>query len=143
MLCNLNTSMPTEEAPTTTSVSGVSTKECSKCGSMKKSGKLSCCARGGAWYGNCGDAWDSNVDHTWLEGMQACTGSSLFSSKAQVLIRHEQLNATSEENGLQQKIIDFTDDRTASVGTAKCKGFCSLLKVAIFMSIVGIVLHMY
>ena len=26
---------------------------------MEKSGKLSCCARGGAWFNNCGDAGDA------------------------------------------------------------------------------------
>ena len=39
---------------------------------MKKSGKLSCCTRGGAWYGNCGDPGDSRFDHTWFEGILSC-----------------------------------------------------------------------
>ena len=45
---------------------------CPKCGSAKKSGKRSCCAPGGAWFKNCGDAGDTEVDHTWAEGVQAC-----------------------------------------------------------------------
>ena len=45
---------------------------CSKCGTVKKSGKLSCCARGGAWFQKCGDAAGRNVDHTWAEGIEAC-----------------------------------------------------------------------
>ena len=45
---------------------------CTQCGILKKSGKHSCCARGGAWFKNCGDAGDSNFDHTWVEGIQAC-----------------------------------------------------------------------
>ena len=39
---------------------------------MKKSDKRSCCARGGAWFKNCGDADETKFDHTWLEGIQAC-----------------------------------------------------------------------
>ena len=46
---------------------------CPKCGTSKKSGKLSCCIRGGSWYKNCGDPGDSSFDHTWFEGTQACT----------------------------------------------------------------------
>lgn len=46
--------------------------KCLKCGVMKKSGKRSCCTRGGAWYKSCGDVGDSSVDHTWFEGIQAC-----------------------------------------------------------------------
>ena len=61
------------QVPKTTSASGIRiNKGCSKCGILKKSGKLSCCARGGVWFKNCGDAGDSNFDHTWVEGMQAC-----------------------------------------------------------------------
>ena len=71
VLCNLNAFVPSA-VPTTTSVSGVSDKECSKCGNMNKSGKISCCARGGSWYGYCGDPGDSRFGHTWREGIQAC-----------------------------------------------------------------------
>ena len=47
---------------------------CPKCGSAKKSGKRSCCARGGAWFNNCGDTHDMQFSHTWIEGIQACKG---------------------------------------------------------------------
>ena len=75
---------------TTTSVSGISASECPKCGSMKKSGTLSCCARGGAWFNRCGDLGDSNFDHTWIEGIQACKNSkssSLCDSFGRVSVR--------------------------------------------------------
>ena len=39
-----------------------------------KNGKLSCCARGGEWFDNCGDDGDTNFDHTWAEGAAACEG---------------------------------------------------------------------
>ena len=60
------------EAPTATSALVSSSKGCPKCGTIKKSGKLSCCARGGAWFKQCGDVGDSSFGHTWVEGMQAC-----------------------------------------------------------------------
>ena len=50
------------------------TMTCSKCGMFKKSAKVSCCAPGGAWYKNCGGADDRNVEHSWVEGMEACKG---------------------------------------------------------------------
>ena len=45
---------------------------CPRCGTNKKSGKHSCCARDGAWFKNCGDGGDTKFDHTWAEGIQAC-----------------------------------------------------------------------
>ena len=50
---------------------------CPKCGITKKSSKRSCCARGGAWFKNCGDDSDSEFDHTWAEGIQACASTLL------------------------------------------------------------------
>ena len=47
---------------------------CPKCGVIKRSrsGSLSCCTRGGAWFKNCGDEGDNKFDHTWSEGIRAC-----------------------------------------------------------------------
>ena len=81
------------EAPTTTSASATGGKRCPKCGKGKKSGKLSCCARGGAWFQKCGDGDDSNFDHTWMEGIQACNNfGSLLPNKGPVrsMLLHEQ-----------------------------------------------------
>ena len=49
---------------------------CPKCGIIKKSGKASCCAHGGSWFKNCGGAGNTNVDHTWYEGIKACKARS-------------------------------------------------------------------
>ena len=48
------------------------TMACPKCGMFAKSGRVSCCAPGGAWYKNCGGAANKNVDHRWFEGTEAC-----------------------------------------------------------------------
>ena len=65
---NVNATIHTE-APATISTFVV---RCPKCGTNKASGKISCCARGGAWFKKCGDADDTEFDHTWAEGTQAC-----------------------------------------------------------------------
>ena len=59
----------------TTSISTLkiaSTMTCSKCGTFDKSGRVSCCAPGGAWFKNCGGLGSKNVDHRWSEGVAAC-----------------------------------------------------------------------
>ena len=45
---------------------------CPECGIISKSGKRSCCGRGGSWFGNCGSASGMKLDHTWHEGIRAC-----------------------------------------------------------------------
>ena len=49
---------------------------CPKCGIIKKSGRVSCCGRGGSWFGNCGAAGEEKLDHKWSEGFQACKSRS-------------------------------------------------------------------
>ena len=47
---------------------------CARCGTFRKSGRVSCCAPGGAWFKNCGGGLSSkNVHHRWSEGVVACT----------------------------------------------------------------------
>ena len=58
--------------PLVKQTSKIAIPECAKCGIVKKSGEHSCCARGAAWFNNCGDGGDSKFDHTWIEGVQAC-----------------------------------------------------------------------
>ena len=45
---------------------------CLKCGTIKKSGKASCCGRGGSWFANCGGAGNVKLGHTWYEGIRVC-----------------------------------------------------------------------
>ena len=59
--------MPTA-AVTTVPISPV----CSVCGILKKSGRASCCGRGGSWFGKCARAASSNLDYTWYEGIRVC-----------------------------------------------------------------------
>ena len=54
----------------------LSTVKCPKCGTFAKSGRVSCCAPGGAWFKNCGGAGNRNVDHSWFEGVETCKRKS-------------------------------------------------------------------
>ena len=45
---------------------------CPRCGTIAKSGKMSCCGRGGSWFKSCGGTSNSNPGHTRYEGIQAC-----------------------------------------------------------------------
>ena len=45
---------------------------CPHCGTVAKSGKVSCCGHGGAWFGTCGSPGSGSFEHSWYEGMQAC-----------------------------------------------------------------------
>ena len=66
--------------PPLAAISSDTNSVCPKCGIAKKSGKLSCCARGGAWFKKCGDAGSTKFDHTWAEGIQACERQFLSAS---------------------------------------------------------------
>ena len=72
----------TEASMTTVS----SSDECPKCGTTKKSGASSCCARGGAWFKNCGDIGDIKFDRTWVEGIQACKSRSWEAEFCDVIV---------------------------------------------------------
>ena len=108
---------PTEESKNT-DISAVSSgSECSKCSATKKNGKRSCCARGGAWFKNCGDHGDLRFDHTWAEGIQACKDfASVASAKKaiRVMIRDEGVILspldTQSSNDTKQHTISFSHD---------------------------------
>ena len=55
-----------------------------KCGTFKNTGKPSCCASGGDWFGNCGP----KMDHTWLEGVQACESSKFGKQQLCISSKH-------------------------------------------------------
>ena len=70
---------------------------CPSCGTIKKSGKKSCCGRGGSWFENCGGTGNAKYPHTWYDGIQACKTRS--PSKA-VIGQHS--------NVAKHKFIDFS-----------------------------------
>ena len=98
------------------------------CGTTKKSGKLSCCARGGAWFKNCGDAGDMKFDHTWVEGIQACKRFARVASGESPLqfgLRSGEgsdlpLPMTQSRNTTQQKTHVYRPDRMCNTDTTDC-----------------------
>ena len=66
---------------------------CLKCGAIGKSGKSSCCGRGGSWFRNCGSAGSTKLRHTWYEGISACKLRVQFKT-----VRPRQPNSAQELN---------------------------------------------
>ena len=86
--------MPTPGV-STTPVSPV----CPECGIVQKSGKMSCCGRGGSWYGNCGGAGNAILEHMWHEGIQVCTARQSRTVLGQQLQASEPQRDDSFNNG--------------------------------------------
>ena len=136
------------ESTTTTTITRKLSRICPKCATIKKSGKRSCCAPGGAWFKNCGSAVSASVDYTWAEGVRACTGFwGSFSGKerSQVMLHHEkpqpQPNTTLERNGRQQYIVHYLNDDMSDADITDCEGCHSLAKTIVFGSILFTVLR--
>merc|ERR1719182_1195250 len=61
-----------KETKSTVSTKTIPSTTCPMCGTNAKSGKRSCCIRGGAWFKKCGSTGDTKFEHTWVDGVQAC-----------------------------------------------------------------------
>ena len=114
---------------------------CSKCSTLKKSGKLSCCARGGAWFKNCGDADATQFDYTWAEGIEACKG--LLKPSLQVILRNvggvivNPLNTTRVRHGTQQ---DTQSPRTNGISNnSNSRNFVGIRKFSVYVCAVLII----
>ena len=66
---------------------------CPKCGTIEKSGKVSCCGRGGSWFRNCGSDGNAKLLHTWSEGMLACKTWAQLKT-----VRPRQANSAKKQN---------------------------------------------
>ena len=140
--CCVNNTLTLAEPSETGSTSAITRKRCRKCSSLKKSGKLSCCARGGAWFQRCGAAADSSSEHTWVEGIQACNSFRSYSIEepAQAMLLLERVIAepatkTSQQNLVKQhaKIHLISDAFNASITDLKV--IVELAKIVAFASV--------
>ena len=77
----------------------IASSVCPKCGTIKKSGKLSCCGHGGSWFKNCGAPGTTKLHHAWYEGIQAC--KARVQSKSII---------GQQANVVQPKMNDSSDD---------------------------------
>ena len=89
-------------AGTTTTISSV----CSKCGTIAKSGKRSCCGRGGSWFRNCGRAGSAKLRRTWYEGIRTCkTRTQLKTASGQQSHSAQQLNSRDDFGTANSKAV--------------------------------------
>ena len=123
---------------------------CDKCVTTKKSGKSSCCARGGAWFKNCGDVGDPMFDHTWAEGIQACrdfatsgfTNTPVQATPSHVgAIVYAPCTVQSRNGTRQQTDMHRADSKpdADSIDFDECVG---LTKVVMCLCVLSIVVHL-
>ena len=84
---------------------------------MEKSGKISCCGRGGSWFKNCGGTRNAKLGHTWYEGILACKARA--QSKPAI---GQQLNVA-QEKGTDPANDADTMNSKAVITTAKTISF--------------------
>ena len=113
-----------------------SNDKCVKCGTTKKSGKRSCCARGGAWFKKCGYAGDTQLDHTWAEGIQACKkneiSTSVELSQLKVKLRHIAYRPdTQSRNEDQLKAGIYRSDSMSNAGATDSEDCLRLKKTTV------------
>jgi len=87
LIAHMLVSMPSTPAISPT-IAG--TKMCLQCDTFAKSGRVSCCAPGGAWHENCGGAGYRNADYTWFEGMKDCKPATRTTSSTCPICGHRE-----------------------------------------------------
>ena len=102
---------------------------CSACGTFKKSGKVSCCARNGSWFGRCGNVDDPRFDHTWMDGIRVCdvfaresSGESVVNAafgRSQNVTRSETAAERRHVTGSQTTTSSWTHAVTAARGVGQ------------------------
>lgn len=114
---------------------------CDKCGTITKSGELSCCARGGSWFKKCADAVGPKFDHTWAEGVQICkdfaslisvTSPLQFTFRQMGVIPHA-LDVTQPRSTAQQQTVTYGFDSVPIADTADSNYCFGLTKMVVCM----------
>ena len=123
------------DAPAEAIIFAVSSNSgCVKC-ATNYAGKRSCCARGGAWFKNCGDTGDAKFNHTWAEGIRACKGfatSFLVKPPPKVMLRHVGLIVDSQSRNETQLEATISSRRVMpSADTTDCTDCVGLTKLAV------------
>ena len=122
---------------------------CAHCSSTKRSTEMSCCARGGAWFKNCGDFGDMTFDHTWAEGIQACKGfgkSVLLPSSLQLPSHHVRvidlrLNTFRSRNTTQRQTNLYSPDSVFNTDKTNSQECDQLMKVVVYIHVLLIIQH--
>ena len=137
------------DAPAEMNVSALSSSNgCVKC-ATNKAGKRSCCARGGAWFKNCGDAGDPQFDHSWTEGIQACKSfesSVLVRAQTEDVFRHVEgilypLNTGQSRNDTRQQTQVYHTGTVSTAGHTDAKDCAGLEIFVISTCFLFIIAH--
>merc|ERR1719201_2527079 len=111
--------------------------KCPKCGKFKQSGRVSCCAPGGAWFKNCGSA-GSRVDHRWFEGTEACkpttTTVNSLCSKCGIIVKSGKISCCGRSGSWFGKCRSAGNaklDHTWYEGIQACKQALAQSKAAV------------
>ena len=110
----------------------LSTSKCPRCGIFKKSGQVSCCAPGGAWYKKCAKERESKGNsYTWLEGFEACVNAAEESQAH---------GMPPQQTDITQRTFDSTtwSDDNADVQNAQAHDNLSAVTVFISISLFNI-----
>lgn len=118
---------------------------------IKKSGKRSCCVRGGAWFNKCGDAGDTQFDHTWTDGINACRDlvpSASAELPLEGMFRHAgvvvyPLNTTQLRNTSHQQLhIDQPRNISNAGATTHLEDYIEITQVIVFVCASFIILYL-
>ena len=109
--------------------------------------KYNCCARGGDWFKNCGDAGDTKFDHTWVEGVQACEGYASLSLEGHAT-RHEEIisqpiKISTPQNTTKQKTRIQLSDSMSNAGGSKLIELAKFIAGAYALFVVSICEHSF
>ena len=118
---------------------------CPKCGIIKKSGKRSCCGRGGSWFGNCGSAGNTKLHHTWYGGAQACktmTESNAFIGQKLHGVQHKKNGSVDDAGRVNSTTLASANTPKPIAGTLPMiKSVNMSANVSINMSIITTSTH--
>ena len=78
---------------------------------------MSCCGRGGSWFGNCGSAGNTKLGHTWYEGLHSCKARA----QSNVVI-DQQLNKAQQQS-IGASNVDSDVNSTTGITIAKPLAF--------------------
>ena len=131
--------------PAIASLSAASSRSgCSKCGIINSFGTRSCCAYGGAWFNNCGDDGDTQLDHTWTEGIQVCKNINKSSVETSIEVMLNNVTAIGhpgeQQNRSQQQANFYLHRSVSNAGMTDCKGRVGMARAAVWICVMLITL---
>ena len=140
-----------------------SSRVCRKCGTIGKSGKMSCCALGGSWFKNCGGAGNARLQHTWYEGIHACKAriqSRTAVGQQENTVKQKRIGSSHGAATVNSKGVVITADnvstststinietRTTTIPSASTsvtfQGYQSLLNIELRINLLAIIVFQY